>query len=127
MVLLSGRRSRPPDPLRSRPGCHVDRCGVAAIVAAVSVTCAGCGEVMRDGSRYCASCGAPLASPPGSERKLATIVFADLVGSTTLVAGRDPEDARTTLAPFIELARSTFEEHGGRVEKYIGDAVMAVF
>ena len=63
----------------------------------------------------------------GAERKLATIVFADLVGSTTLVAGRDPEDVRTSLAPFFEAARITLEEHGGRVEKYIGDAVMAVF
>ena len=63
----------------------------------------------------------------GAERKLATIVFADLVGSTTLVAGRDPEDVRRSLEPFFETARRSFEEHGGRVEKYIGDAVMAVF
>ena len=63
----------------------------------------------------------------GAERKLATIVFADLVGSTTLVAGRDPEDVRRSLEPFFEAARRTFEEHDGRVEKYIGDAVMAVF
>jgi class 3 adenylate cyclase len=82
---------------------------------------------MPDGSRFCASCGAPLATSVGAERKLATIVFADLVGSTTLVAGRDPEDVRQTLQPFFEVARSTFEEHGGTVEKYIGDAVMAVF
>jgi class 3 adenylate cyclase len=82
---------------------------------------------MRDGSRFCAACGAPLQAPAGSERKLATIVFADLVGSTQLVAGRDPEDVRRVLQPFIELARRTFEEHGGTVEKYIGDAVMAVF
>ncbi len=82
---------------------------------------------MQDGSRFCASCGAPLQAPAGSERKLATIVFADLVGSTRLVAGRDPEDVRRVLQPFIALARRTFEEHGGTVEKYIGDAVMAVF
>ncbi len=63
----------------------------------------------------------------GAERKLATIVFADLVGSTTLVAGRDPEDVRKSLEPFFEAARIALEEHGGRVEKYIGDAVMAVF
>jgi class 3 adenylate cyclase/tetratricopeptide (TPR) repeat protein len=63
----------------------------------------------------------------GAERKLATIVFADLVGSTTLVAGRDPEDVRRSLEPFFETTRRTFEEHDGRVEKYIGDAAMAVF
>jgi class 3 adenylate cyclase len=82
---------------------------------------------MPDGSRFCAACGAPLELPAGGERKLATIVFADLVGSTGLVAGRDPEDVRKTLEPFFEVARRTFEQHGGSVEKYIGDAVMAVF
>ncbi len=82
---------------------------------------------MPDGSRFCAACGAPLELPAGGERKLATIVFADLVGSTRLVAGRDPEDVRKTLEPFFEVARRTFEQHGGSVEKYIGDAVMAVF
>jgi class 3 adenylate cyclase len=82
---------------------------------------------MPDGSRFCAACGSPLEQQPGAERKLATIVFADLVGSTTLVAGRDPEDVRESLEPFFEVARRTFEEHGGSVEKYIGDAVMAVF
>ena len=82
---------------------------------------------MPDGSRFCAACGAPLDAPAEAERKLATIVFADLVGSTKLVAGRDPEDVRKELEPFFEVARQTFEEHGGRVEKYIGDAVMAVF
>jgi class 3 adenylate cyclase len=82
---------------------------------------------MPEGSRFCAACGAPLEAPAGAERKLATIVFADLVGSTTLVAGRDPEDVRKALEPFFEVARRTFEEHGGSVEKYIGDAAMAVF
>jgi class 3 adenylate cyclase len=82
---------------------------------------------MPDGSRFCAACGSPLDAPADAERKLATIVFADLVGSTTLVAGRDPEDVRKALEPFFEVARRTFEEHGGSVEKYIGDAAMAVF
>jgi class 3 adenylate cyclase len=93
----------------------------------MSVRCARCGEEMPEGSRFCAACGAPLEAPAGAERKLATIVFADLVGSTALVAGRDPEDVRKALEPFFEVARRTFEEHGGSVEKYIGDAAMAVF
>jgi class 3 adenylate cyclase len=55
------------------------------------------------------------------------MVFADLVGSTELASDLDPEDLRGRLAPFFEVARSTLEEHGGTVEKYVGDAVMAVF
>lgn len=93
----------------------------------MSVRCAQCGEEAAEGARFCSACGAPLALAAGAERKLATIVFADIVGSTKLVAGRDPEDVRRTLEPFIATARRTFEEHGGRVEKYIGDAVMAAF
>ena len=62
-----------------------------------------------------------------AERKLGTMVFADLVGSTELATDLDPEELRQRLAPFFEVARATLEEHGGRVEKYVGDAVMAVF
>src|SRR5882757_7123363 len=66
-------------------------------------------------------------TPTDGERKLATMVFADLVGSTALAASLDPEELRNRLSPFFDVARATFEEHGGTVEKYIGDAVMAVF
>ena len=62
-----------------------------------------------------------------AERKLATIVFADLVGSTELASSLDPEELRRRLTPFFEVARSALAEHGGTVEKYVGDAVMAVF
>jgi len=55
------------------------------------------------------------------------MVFADLVGSTEMASGLDPEELRGRLAPFFEVARSTLEEHGGTVEKYVGDAVLAVF
>jgi class 3 adenylate cyclase len=63
----------------------------------------------------------------GGERKIATMLFADLVGSTELATALDPEDLRGRLEPFFNAARSTLEQHGGTVEKYIGDAVMAVF
>ncbi len=89
--------------------------------------CGRCGAEASDQSRFCSTCGAPLQPLEGAERKLATIVFADLVGSTELAAGRDPEELRARLAPFFELARTTLEEYGGTVEKYIGDAVMAAF
>jgi class 3 adenylate cyclase/predicted ATPase len=63
----------------------------------------------------------------GGERKIATMLFADLVGSTKLATQLDPEDLRGRLEPFFEAARNALEQHGGTVEKYIGDAVMAVF
>src|SRR6266545_6979052 len=90
-------------------------------------TCARCGGPVGEDARFCPSCGASLESAAGAERKLATLVFADLVGSTELAANLDPEEVRARLAPFFETARSTLEEHGGTVEKYVGDAVMAVF
>src|SRR5919199_883131 len=90
-------------------------------------TCERCGTEVAADARFCSACGAPLEPLAGAERKLATMVFADLVGSTELAAGLDPEALRERLAPFFEVARTTIEEHGGRVEKYIGDAVMAVF
>ncbi|HEY6653371.1 MAG TPA: adenylate/guanylate cyclase domain-containing protein, partial [Solirubrobacterales bacterium] len=63
----------------------------------------------------------------GGERKIATMLFADLVGSTRLATQLDPEDLRRRLEPFFEAAKNALEQHGGTVEKYIGDAVMAVF
>jgi class 3 adenylate cyclase/tetratricopeptide (TPR) repeat protein len=63
----------------------------------------------------------------GGERKIATMLFADLVGFTELASGVDPEEIRGRLEPFFDTARSALEQHGGTVEKYIGDAVMAVF
>jgi len=63
----------------------------------------------------------------GGERKIATMLFADLVGSTELATELDPEDLRGRLEPFFDAARTALEQHGGTVEKYIGDAVMAVF
>jgi class 3 adenylate cyclase/tetratricopeptide (TPR) repeat protein len=93
----------------------------------VSPICARCGTEAGDGDRFCSTCGAPLETPEGAERKLATLLFADIVGSTQLAAGADPETLRGHLAPFFELTRAVISEHGGTVEKYIGDAVMAVF
>ncbi|MGH2952967.1 MAG: ATP-binding protein [Solirubrobacterales bacterium] len=93
----------------------------------MSSVCWRCSTEAAEEARFCSSCGAPLEPLQDAERKLATIVFVDLVGSTEIAAGRDPEDLRRRLAPFFDLARSTLSEHGGTIEKYIGDAVMAVF
>lgn len=61
------------------------------------------------------------------ERRLVTVLFADVVGSTAIGEAFDPEDVRPLLARLFAIARDAVEEHGGRVEKYIGDTVIAVF
>src|SRR6185436_5559160 len=61
------------------------------------------------------------------ERRLVTVLFADVVGSTTLGETLDPEDVRAILARLFAVATDAVERHGGRVEKFIGDAIMAVF
>ncbi len=89
--------------------------------------CERCGTEATGEARFCSACGAPLGAAPGSERKVATMVFADLVGSTAMAAGSDPEEIRGRLSPFFEVARETLSEHGGTLEKFIGDAILAVF
>jgi class 3 adenylate cyclase len=94
------------------------------------VTCAACGQENPDGSRFCAMCGAALvqaAAPAREERKVVTILFTDLVGSTAQAEGLDPEDVRAKLSSYYAQLRTELERHGGTVEKFIGDAVMAVF
>ena len=91
-------------------------------------TCARCGADLPDGARFCPSCGAPVEEPlRAEERKLATILFADLVGSTALAGEQDPERTRATLDRFYEAMAVEIERAGGTVEKFAGDAVMAAF
>src|SRR5690349_12367665 len=93
-------------------------------------TCPACGQENPDGFRLCGMCGAALvaaAAPAREERKVVTIVFTDLVGSTERAEGLDPEDVRATLSRYYAQLRAELERHGGTVEKFIGDAVMAVF
>jgi class 3 adenylate cyclase len=89
--------------------------------------CTNCGTEAAEGDRFCSACGTALETGEGAERKLATMVFVDLVGSTEIAAGSDPEDLRGRLEPFFETARASLREHGGTIEKYVGDAVLAVF
>jgi class 3 adenylate cyclase/tetratricopeptide (TPR) repeat protein len=91
-------------------------------------TCWSCrAELPRD-ARFCPSCGAERRVPAtGEERKVVSVLFADLVGWTARAEQLDPEDARAMLVPFHERVRSEIERLGGRVEKFIGDAVMALF
>ena len=93
-------------------------------------TCASCGAENRDGARFCDSCGAELTLAAVSvreERKIVTVLFCDLVGFTARSERTDPEDVRARLRPYHDLLRDRIEAYGGVVEKFIGDAVMAVF
>jgi class 3 adenylate cyclase/tetratricopeptide (TPR) repeat protein len=102
--------------------------------------CPSCGHPAVPGGRFCADCGAPLGvalagagvsqAPTAtlvSERRLVSVLFADLVGFTTLAEHRDPEEVRELLSQYFERCRTLIERYGGTVEKFIGDAVMAVW
>jgi class 3 adenylate cyclase/tetratricopeptide (TPR) repeat protein len=90
--------------------------------------CPRCGRDNPEEFRLCGHCGAPLAPADAAEvRKTVTVVFSDLVGSTALGERVDPESVRRILARYFAEVRSVLERHGGTVEKFIGDAVMAVF
>ena len=91
--------------------------------------CGNCGAENRDEARFCDSCGAPLgeAAPVREVRKTVTVFFCDVSGSTALGERIDPESLRRVMARYFETAKTIVERHGGTVEKFIGDAVMAVF
>ena len=115
------------------------RCGVRLAVA-----CPSCGTPNEPDAAFCNECGSrlpggvasaaagtPVELPPPAapiaERRLVSVLFADLVGFTTLAEGRDPEDTRDLLSRYFELASEVVGRYGGTVEKFIGDAVMAVW
>ena len=95
------------------------------------VVCRKCGRENPEDASFCSGCGSPLTSRaherPREERKVVTVLFADLVGFTSRAEQLDPEDVRATLTPYYAQLRRELERHGGTVEKFIGDAVMAVF
>ncbi|MDT7550055.1 MAG: hypothetical protein QOE84_2449, partial [Actinomycetota bacterium] len=101
--------------------------------------CAVCGSPLGRG-RFCAECGtpvpgapatpmsaAPIPPPRTAERRLTSVLFGDLVGFTTLSESRDPEEVRELLSRYFDEARTVVQRYGGTVEKFIGDAVMAVW
>ena len=91
--------------------------------------CPNCGEENPDKFRLCGFCGAKLVpdTAPQAARKLVTVVFCDLAGSTSLGETLDSESLRVVMTRYFVEMRGVLENHGGVVEKYIGDAVMAVF
>ncbi|HZD17907.1 MAG TPA: adenylate/guanylate cyclase domain-containing protein, partial [Actinomycetota bacterium] len=107
------------------------RCGTA-----LAITCPTCGAANEPDDRFCGECGSGLDASvmereepptPVSERRLVSILFADLVGFTTLSEARDPEEVRELLMRYFDTARRLIARYGGTVEKFIGDAVMAVW
>ena len=93
-------------------------------------TCATCGEENPERARFCLACGGPLGAEAGvghDERKLVTVLFADVTGSTGLGEQLDPEELKEVMAAWFGAMRAEIEAEGGTVEKFIGDAVMAAF
>jgi class 3 adenylate cyclase/tetratricopeptide (TPR) repeat protein len=111
--------------------------------APLSTACPSCSAANKPGNKFCGECGTPLAAPgaasterpptaepaatSAAQRRVVTVLFADLVGFTTISQHRDAEDVRELLGQYFEAARAAVERHGGVVEKFIGDAVMAVW
>ncbi len=107
----------------------------------LEIACPACGVPVEHGKRFCHSCGSPLhapaagaaagpapkKAPPIAERRVCSVLFADLVGFTSLAEHRDPEHVRELLSRYFDVARQVIDRHGGIVEKFIGDAVMAVW
>ncbi len=92
--------------------------------------CGVCGEYAGDRARFCPGCGRDLAADPvprETVRKTVTVVFADVTGSTALAERLDPESVWHVMSRYFDVMREPLERHGGTVEKFIGDAVMAVF
>jgi class 3 adenylate cyclase/tetratricopeptide (TPR) repeat protein len=112
----------------------------------LGLACATCGNALLPDAKFCSECGTPVSpaatsgsgvvaassraaapSAPVAERRIVSVLFADLVGFTTLAEGRDAEDTRDLLSKYFDLARDVVERYGGTVEKFIGDAVMALW
>ena len=104
----------------------------------LSTACPSCGTPNAPGVKFCGECGTALATTapavstsqtpsPSAERRLVSVLFADLVGFTAASEGRDAEETRELLSRYFDSARTIVERYGGTVEKFIGDAVMAVW
>src|SRR5438034_5185122 len=93
------------------------------------LTCANCGRESPDDFAFCPACAAPLVPPAAQHetRRTVTVVFCDVTGSTTIGERIDPESLRRVMSRYFDEMRAALERHGGTVEKFIGDAVVAVF
>ena len=114
----------------NRPGRKFcSRCG-----SPLALACPSCGAVNDPDDAFCGDCGSPLTvdapvarETPAAERRLVSVLFADLVGFTALSETRDAEEVRELLSRYFDICRRIISVYGGTVEKFIGDAVMAVW
>jgi class 3 adenylate cyclase/tetratricopeptide (TPR) repeat protein len=97
--------------------------------AVLAAPCANCGAEIPEGARFCPACGRRVepAAEAGEERKVVSILFSDVAGSTALGERLDPERLKEVIGAYFEAMRREIEAEGGTVEKFVGDAVMAVF
>ena len=115
--------------------------------APLAAVCSKCGAQLGSGKRFCGFCGTPVSAPvapasstaamgaaaqpvlaaPTAERRLCSVLFVDLVGFTSFAEKRDPEDTRELLSLYFDRAQAIVTNYGGTIEKFIGDAVMAVW
>src|SRR5436190_6081185 len=125
------------------PGCGAELSATAKFCAECGrpqqAACATCSNPLPAGAKFCSECGTPVAAtaspspapyvPPGpvAERRVCSVLFCDLVGFTPLSESRDPEAVRELLSGYFGVARTVIGRYGGVVEKFIGDAVMAVW
>lgn len=103
-------------------------------------TCLSCSATLGPSARFCAACGVPVSAvsavppvplvpavPAQEVRKTVTLLFCDVTGSTALGEQLDPEALRGVMGRYFDVARAAIEQHGGTIEKFVGDAVLAVF
>src|SRR5215210_5808732 len=124
------------------PACATDnkpgRKFCSSCGAALAHACPSCGAANDPDDAFCGECGASLTAPPAetaapeapepsAERRLVSVLFADLVGFTSRSEGKDAEETRELLSRYFDTCRRLIELYGGTVEKFIGDAVMAVW
>lgn len=93
----------------------------------VEVLCSTCGTQLLEGFRFCPSCGSGVSAPVEDVRKTVALLFCDVSGSTALGDQLDPEALRSVMGEYFSVARDAVQRHGGVVEKFVGDAVLAVF
>ena len=92
------------------------------------ITCVQCSSPLPANAKFCLECGTPVAAAPEREvRKTVTLLFTDVTGSTAMGETLDPEAYRGVMGRYFDVARTAVERHGGTVEKFVGDAVLAVF
>ncbi|MFL6240965.1 MAG: AAA family ATPase [Actinomycetes bacterium] len=125
------------------PGCGAEVSSAAKFCAECGrpqqAVCSSCATPVAAGAKFCSECGTPVGSAPPAavtldvtaapvaERRVCSVLFCDLVGFTPLSESRDPEEVRELLSRYFETARTVIGRYGGVVEKFIGDAVMAVW